>query len=482
MRNGQDYLAALDDGREVYVDGERVKDIASHSAFSGVAATVAGLYTFASDPSNGMQYQSPEIGKEASATLMVPTSKEELATRRGAITRWAEQTVGFMGRTPDHVGGFLAGFASHSEFFDRENGQFGENVSAFYRKVLAEDLYCSYVIIPPQLTPGAPNENDFPQAGVAEERDDGIVIRGAQMLGTSSAISDSVLVSCIKPLAPGEERYATNFVVPMDAPGLKLVCRRPYGAAVPSTFDYPLSSRFDETDALVIFDDVFVPWEQVFLYRDLEGLRDQWHATGAHVLGNTQAQLRLVVKLKFLVGLARHISQVNGIERIPAVQEKLADLASLASIIEGMTLAAESECHIDEAGVALPRSRFLYGAMGLQAELYPRVLALIRELAGAGVLQVPSSYKDFYGPAAADISRQFGTASVSAEERIKFFKLVWDAIGSEFASRHLQYEMFYAGAPFVAKGYAFRNYDFDESLALVDRVLEGYTLPTDDGM
>ena len=390
MRDGQQYLAGLRDGRNIHINGERVESVPDHPAFAGVTRSVAQLYDFAFDDANGMRRYTPEIDGDANAVFMIPRSREDLTERRQAITRWATQTAGFLGRSPDHVGGFLAGFASHGSFFDRPNGQFGGHVEAFYRTVLADDLFCSYVIIPPQLSPSEHVQGEFPQVGVAEERDDGIVVRGAQMLGTSSAISDYLLVSCIKPLGPGEENYAVTFVVPMGAPGLKLACRRPY-ATVSSTFDYPLSSRFDETDALVIFDDVFVPWEQVFLLRDREGLRDQWDATGSHLLGNSQAQIRFTVKLKFLVGLARRITQINGIERIPSVQERLADLASLAAVVEGMTIAAESECIIDERGLARPNPRFLYGAMGLQPELYPRALGLVRELSGAGVLQVPSS-------------------------------------------------------------------------------------------
>ena len=302
------------------------------------------------------------------------------------------------------------------------------------------------------------------------------------MLGTSAAISNYLLVSCIKPLGPGDEKYAVTFVVPLDAPGVKLSCRRPYAVGPASTFDYPLSTRYDETDALVMFDDVVIPWEHVFLLRDLEGIRDQWHATGAHVLGNAQAPIRLAVKMRFVAGLARRITQINGIERIPSVQEKLGDLASLAAIVEGMTVAAEAESAPDEHGLVRPSGRYLYGGMGLQAELYPRALGLLRELAGAGVLQVPSSFRDLtsdeIGP---DIRRYVRSPGSEAEDRIKLFKLAWDAVGSEFAGRHHQYEMFYAGAPFVAKGYAFRSYGYEEALDLVDTVLSGYDMPEEDG-
>ncbi len=478
MRSGEQYLSDLADTRSVYVDGAKVGDVAAHPAFSGVARTVAGLYDAAlGDPD--MTFSSKEAGGPANAVYMIPRSRADLETRRRAVTRWAERTLGFVGRSPDHVGGFLAGFASASHVFDRNGRNFGTNVRDFYARVLSEDKFVSYVIIPPQTARAGDAEQV--QVSVASEDDNGIVVRGAQILGTSSAVSDYLFVSCIRPLAPTESSLALSFVVPLGAKGLKLYCRRPYAVDQPSTFDYPLSTRFDESDAVVVFDDVFVPWSSVFVYRDVDATREQFFATPAHILGNTQAQIRLVTKLKFLIGLAHKIADANEITKVPSVQERLGELASLAGVVEGMTLAAEASSSTNSDGVEVPNPRFLYGAMGLQSELYPRVLSVLRELAGAGMLQVPSSYLDLTSPETrADVIRFAETAAMSGEERIKLFKLAWDAVGSEFAGRHHQYELFYAGAPFVARGYAYRNYGYGEAIALVEQFLSSYEPPVAD--
>ena len=152
--------------------------------------------------------------------------------------------------------------------------------------------------------------------GVLKETDGGYIVRGSQMLGTGTAVSDHLFVSCIKPLTPQDERYAVSFSIPVSTPGLKVYCRRPYATNQPSSFDYPLSTRFDETDALIVFDDVFVPWETTFAYRDVDQIRRQFFDTPAHVLGNSQAQIRLITKMKFILGVARRITQVNGIEKM----------------------------------------------------------------------------------------------------------------------------------------------------------------------
>ncbi|MEU5690859.1 4-hydroxyphenylacetate 3-hydroxylase N-terminal domain-containing protein [Actinosynnema sp. NPDC020468] len=470
MRSGSEYLAALKDDRRVFVDGRAVDGVADHPAFAPIARTIAGLY----DAAGGFGVVDPDTGETVNRLFVPPRSREDLTAFREAATTWARSTHGWVGRSPDHVGAFLSAFASHPEAF----GDYADNVVAYRRKVAAESLYVSYAIIPPQVsraTTASGWDGEFVQVGVVEERPDGIVVRGAQMLATGGAVADEILVSCIKPLTEEDADFAISFAIPVGAEGLRLLCRRPYAPAATSAFDYPLTSRFDETDALLVFDDVFVPWDRVFVYRDVAGLRRQFFDTGAHVLGNWQAQIRFSVKLQFLAGIARKVAAVNGVDRFPGVVEKLGELASLVSLVESAVLAAEYTAAPDERGLWRPGTRALYGAMGLQAELYPRVLAILRDLVGGGVLQVPSSVHDLTSPETrADLDRYVFSPGTPAQDRIKLFKLAWDASGSEFAGRHQQYELFYAGAPFVVKGYAFRNYGFEDVLAEVDGFLAGY--------
>ncbi|MET7989657.1 4-hydroxyphenylacetate 3-hydroxylase N-terminal domain-containing protein [Amycolatopsis sp. NPDC005232] len=474
MRTGSQYLSAIDDGRRVYLDGKRVGGVARHPAFAPIAKTVSELFDLAADPASGMTRPGPN-GEVVNRLFTAPRSREDLTAFREAATTWACHTHGWVGRSPDHVGAFLAAFASHPDVF----GDYAANVTAFQKRVVEEDLYLSYAIIPPQVsraTTASAWDGDLVQVGVAEERADGIVVRGAQMLATGGPVADEILVSCIKPLTPEDTDFALSFVLPVDTEGLKLYCRRPYAPAATSHYDYPLTTRFDETDALLVFDDVFVPWDRVFVYRDVAGVRNQFFETGAHVLGNWQAQIRFSVKLQFLAGLARKVAAVNGVDKFPGVVEKLGELASLVSLVESAVLAAEYTAEPDSAGLWRPGSRALYGAMGLQSELYPRVLAILRDLVGGGVLQVPSSVADMTSPETrADIDRYIYSPGTPAADRVKLFKLAWDAVGSEFAGRHHQYELFYAGAPFVVKGYSFRNYGFDGPLSEVDRFLAGYS-------
>ena len=481
MRAGKDYLASLGDARRVYMDGKLVGDVRKHPAFTGIISSISKMYDYSSDTKNGMQFDTSWGGK-GNKVFMIPRSREELRERHAAIYKWAMLSRGFVGRSPDHVGAFLAGFASNSKLFAREGRPFDRNVEAFYEKVVSEDLYVSYAIIPPQndrSKTAQGQENKYSQVGVLEEREGGIIVRGSQMLATGTAVSDYVFISCITPLKEGDEDYALSFFLPVDTKGLKMYLRRPYSVDKTSVFDYPMSTRFDESDSFLVFDDVFVPWENVFVYRDIKGLQAQFFQTYAHVLGNNQAQIRLSAKVKFLVGIARKVTATNGTDKIPSVVEKLGELASLSAIVEGMVEASEATSIHRESGVETPNPRFLYGAMGLQAELYPRVLHIMRDLVGAGVLQVPSSSLELTNPETRkDMDDYIRSPGVSSEDRIKLFKLAWDVIGSEFAGRHHQYEMFYAGAPFVAKNYSFRNFGYEEALKSVDDFLGEYGLDT----
>jgi len=477
VRSGMQYLESLKDNRNIYINGEKIRDVASHPAFTGIAGTFAKLYDLAADPVNEMTYET-EDGTIANKAFRIPRSREDLADRRQAIRKWAEASCGFAGRSPDHVAGFLAGFAGYSEVFGERAG----NVLDFYKKARDEDLFVTYVIIPPQIDRSKAaheQEEKHLPVGLVEERQEGIVVRGSQMLGTSSAVSNYLFVSCITPLKQGDEDYALSFVVPLDAPGLKLYPRPSYAMDKPSLFDYPLSAQFDESDSLLVFDDVLIPWEHVFVYRNIEATREQFYKTPAHVLGNNQAQIRLTTKLKFLIGIARKITAMGGTDKFPQVQERLGELASLAATVEGMLLASEYECTFDKYGNARPHGRYLYGIVGMQDRVYAGVISILRELVGGGVLQMPSSYREMIHPETRDDIRQYVRATgVTSEKRIQLYRLAWDAIGSEFSGRHQQYEMFYNGAPFVVRGHAYRNYGYEEPLELVERFLNSYNLPT----
>jgi 4-hydroxyphenylacetate 3-monooxygenase len=489
-RSGLDYINGLRDGRQIYLDGEVISDVTTHPAFTGVIRSIANTYDFNNDEANRAiaTYPSPTTGEPVNLSYLIPRSGEDLARRRVALRKSMERTFGLVGRGPEHVASFLAGWAGRADIFAKSGQRYADNIVAFYEHARDNDLFCTYAIVPPQIDRSKPahqQEDPHLYAGVKEEREDGIVITGAQMLATGAVVADYVILSYIQPLPEGDEDYAISVAVPLGAPGLRVLSRRSYAAGANSVFDYPLSKQFDETDSLVVFDDVFIPWKHVFAYRDRQLVADQWNKTPAHLLGNNQAQIRLATKLDFLTGMASKLTKMTRTYNAPAVKGALGELAAYTSLIHGQIYAQEQNAEIDEMGVAWPARAECFAVMVIQSELYPKMLHMVRDLAGGGLIQLPSSVEDFLNPKTrADLERYVQSPGVESAERVKLLKLVWDLVGSEFASRHQQYEMFYVGAPFVVKMRMFQVFDFDRGEDLVDRALAGYDMngfidPTD---
>jgi 4-hydroxyphenylacetate 3-monooxygenase len=476
LRIGSEYLKSLNDGRQVFLDGERVADVGKHRAFAEAARSVARLYDIAAAPENRelMTYASPKTGAPVLRAFQMPKSHADLRARRLFHERWAESTFGLMGRSPDHVAAFFTGYAAVSGVFAKAGQEYADRVVAFYEKMRDEHLYVSYAIVPPQIDRSKPAHKQSDPAlyaGVVKERDDGIVISGAQQLATGGPLSDWLHLSCIHPLQPGDENYANCLAVPINAPGLKLYPRRPFALRADNSFDYPLSSRFDESDAYVVFDNVFVPWEHVFIYRNIEISRDQWWKTTAHTLGNHQAQCRYVTKLRFLAGLAQRMNEMTGNVAAPPVQVMMGELASLVTIFESMLLAQEAVAPIRD-GVLWPSVTTLYSAMAMQSEFNGRMLEMVRELGGGTLINLPSSVADLESPLTApDMERYHRSAATGAKDRVALMRLLWDFLGTEFGSRHQQYEKFYGGASFLVKTNVYRNFDWKRAAALVEAAL-----------
>ncbi len=478
IKTGAQHLASLRDGRKVYIDGGLVRDVTTDPAFKNAIASVCGLYDAQHDPALGklLTWTPADGDGPANRMWQMPADYRELVSRREALERWSSLHAGFLGRSPDHVASCITGMAMAPEVFGDERGR---ALTDYYRFARDNDLYLTYVIINPQAnragSAGDQQTEDF-VAGIVDEDAEGITVRGAKMLSTAGIMANEVLVTTIQPLKEGEERYAVSFAVPMNVRGLKILSRKSYEAGADNVFDSPLSSRYDENDAVLYFDDVHVPWDRVFVANDVKRCMAQFHATPAHVYQNYQAQIRLMVKLRFLAGIAHRIAEINGTMGFPQVREMLGQISAEVGMVEG--LVAGMEAKGSQVGAYfIPDKHTLYTAQVLTQQLYPKFTTAIRELAGGGMIMQPSSARDFANPElAALIEKTQQSPAADAEDKVKFYRLAWDAVGSEFASRHLQYEMFYAGAAFVTKGHAFRCFDWERSKAMLDDFLAGYDL------
>ena len=481
VKTGAQHIASLRDGRSVYLDGALVADVTTHPAFRGAVQSAGMLYDHQAKPEN-IERMTFDCGggRRASRAWQMPRSRAELVARRQALSSWSAQSCGFIGRSPDHVASALIGQVMGIEVFEKHGPARAQALRDYVVEATRQDWFLTYVIINPQADRskawGEQAEADL-SARIVDEDASGITIRGGKMLGTSSIMANEVLVANLQPLKPGEEDLAFSCALPMNTKGIKVLSRKSYEAHAVSEWDNPLSSRFDENDAVLWFQDVKVPWERVFVHRDTDMCRAQFHDTWGHTMQNYQAQIRLTEKLRFLTGIARRVAETIGTVNMPPVRDALGKLAAQAAGVEAILHGMEAS-GAQQGEWFVPNKHMMYAAQVLTQELYPQIVSTIRDLAGGGMIMLPSSAADYGHPEMARIIRTTQQSPVSTpDERVKFMKLAWDAVGSEFASRHLQYEMFYAGAQFVTRGHSWRTYDWDRALRMVDGLLDSYAMP-----
>jgi 4-hydroxyphenylacetate 3-monooxygenase len=443
---GAEYLESLRDGREVWIDGERVADVTEHPAFRNAARSVARLYDALHDPANDM-LTTDRRGIRTHKFFAPAYSSEDLVDAREALAVWSRMSYGFMGRSPDYKASFMAGLGADPAWYE----QFSGSAEHWYRKYAEGALFLNHVLINPPIDRSKPiHEMEDVFVHVVEERDDGMVVSGAKMLATGSALTHATFVAqnSAAQLEPGKaEDYALVFIAPLDTPGQKLLSRRSYELTADSPFDHPLSSRFDENDAVIVFDNAFIPWENVLVYRDVAKATGFYAQSGFLNRYTLQAGTRLAVKLDFLTGLIARALETNGTDGFRGVQAELGELFGWRSLMWGITTALCPDTRQGPGESIVPNADMamlvrLFGSMAA-----PRFNEVAAQILGGSPLLVPSSVKDMRNEELRPlIDRFYRGASGSAEERVKLFKLIWDAMGSEFGARHEWYERNYGGS------------------------------------
>jgi 4-hydroxyphenylacetate 3-monooxygenase len=447
LLTGGGFLASLRDRREVWIDGERVADVTTHPAFRNAARSIARLYDAMHDPAHrDTLVASDRHGITTHRFFMPSYTSQDLLAAREAMALWARMSYGYMGRTPDYKASFMATLGADPEWY----APFGDSARHWYRRYAEQALFLNHVLInPPIDRDKAVHEVEDVFVHVVEERDDGMVVDGAKMLATGSALTHATFVaqnSAVQLEEGKAEDYALAFIVPMDAPGMKLICRTAYERPEHAPWDHPLSSRFDENDAVAVFDRVFVPWEDVLVYRDVRKASGFYAQSGFMPRYTLQSGTRLAIKLEFLCGLLARGLRANGTDQFRGVQARLGELIGWRNLIWSITSTLCHETQEGPGGSVVPALEYavLIRLFGTQA--FPKAREIFTELLGGAPLVVPSSNNDLrHAELRPLIDRFYRGSSGDAHDRIKLFKLIWDAVGSEFGSRHAWYEVNYSG-------------------------------------
>lgn len=433
----------------IWYRGEPVKDVTTHPALRGGAQTLARLYDLQWEHVDTCLFDSPSSGRKVARSFMLPRTQQELRSISAAMKVWEDYTHGMMGRVPDYLNRAMSGYAAGAPFLAEADARFGTNAVRYHEYLRENDLCLTHTLIPPQANravSSAKQADPYLAARVKEETDAGIVIRGCRMLATLP-ISDELMVFPSTLLKSLEEDapYAFGFSIPNDTPGLRFICRESvdYGR---THFDHPLGSRFEEMDAVVVFDDVFVPWENVFLYRDVARCNEAYARTGAVAHMTHQVVVKNIAKSEFMLGLAYALVDAIGAEVFQHIQEKLAELWVNLETMRAFLRAAETDAALDEWGVMRPAWNPLDAARNLFPRLYPRMVEIIQQIGASGLVAMPTE-SDVRGPLVEDIRRYYQSARAEAFDRIPLFRLAWDTSISAFGSRQVLYERFFFGDP-----------------------------------
>ncbi len=373
---------------------------------------------------------------------------DDLVKSRDAIAELQRTSYGWMGRTPDYKGSFLGTLGANSEFY----GEYKQNALNWYAKAQERLDYWNHAIVHPPIDRNkAIEEIRDVIIHVEKETDAGLIVSGAKVVATGSALTHYNFIAHYG-VPVKDKAFALVFTTPMDSKGVKLISRTSYelNAAVTGTpFDYPLSSRFDENDAILVFDKVLVPWENIFIYGDLEKANNFFPMSGFVPRFTMHGATRLTVKLEFIAGLFSKAVEATGTKDFRGVQTAAGEVIAWVNLFKGLTnsMVLNPMPWPGTDGYVLP-NMFSAAAYRVFAPMaYQRIKLLIERHVASGLIYLPGSALDLQSPEVRPYIDRFvrGSNGYTAIDRIKLLKLLWDAVGTEFGGRHELYETNYGG-------------------------------------
>ncbi|HJR80154.1 MAG TPA: amino acid adenylation domain-containing protein [Anaerolineales bacterium] len=486
---GAEYLESLRDRREVWIYGERVKDVTLHPAFRNQARMVARMYDALHHPDTKAQLTCrTDTGSGGTTHRFFKASHnvDEMVAARDAIAAWERIGFGWMGRSPGFMAAFTGMLGSNAEFFD----PYQANARRWYTETQEKVLFFNHALTTPPVDRRLPpDEVEDVHLHVVKETDGGLILSGAKNITTNSTLSNFSLVASDGVRFIKKKDFALICIVPMNAAGIKLICRPSYemtAGLLGTPFDYPLSSRFDENDATFIFDNVFVPWENVLAYGDLAKCNTYMQATGFYHRGGLQTCTRLAVKLDLIAGLVVKAVEATGTDEFRGVQVNVGEVLNWRHLMWALS-DAMARTVTPHNGEVVPNLDYMMAFRMMGSMAYPRIKEIVHNIVASGLIFQPSSSRDFQSPELRPyLDKYMSSSTGDSVERVKVMKMLWDAIGTEFAGRHELYERNNYGNHEVIRMHSLfegrDNGTVDElktfvQTCMADYDLEGWTAP-----
>ena len=488
---GAEYLESLKAGPEVYIYGKRVDVVTTHPAFRNTARMLARLYDALHDPARNAKILTPTDTGNGGAThayFKAPKSAEDLLQGRSAIAEWARLTYGWVGRAPDYKASFLATLGANADFYE----PYQENARRWYRFCQERTPFVNHAIIhPPVDRDRPPNEAADVCTHVEQETDAGLIISGAKVVATGSVLTNYTFVAHHGLTPVEDQKFAIVFMLPTNTPGAKFICRTSYemtATVMGSPFDYPLSSRLDENDAIFIMDKVLVPWENVFVYNDLDKANNFFPRTGFLPRFVVHGCTRLAVKLDFIAGLLLKAVEAAGTKDFRGVQANVGEVIAWRNLFWGLSDAMVRDPKPWIGDYVLPNMDPGSAYQIIATMAYSKVKYLIEQTVASGLIYLNSHSDDFKNPEIRPYLDKYlrGSNGVNAEERVKLMKLLWDCLATEFGGRHELYEINCGGSTEEIRRYALfgamasGNVDRFKGFAeecMAEYDLDGWTVP-----
>ncbi|WP_059105380.1 4-hydroxyphenylacetate 3-hydroxylase family protein [Shouchella shacheensis] len=429
----------------VWMEGERVSShVTEHPAFRAVLKQKAALYDMVHDPEYAKLLQSDD--GESNFSYELPTTRDHLGKRRKATQVWARENAGVLGRSPEYVNTLITVLAGAKDYFAQAGTEYGESIEAIYTRAKELDLTFTHTFVNPPISrkpfyPDGITEQAI-AAKIVEETKEGIVIDGARLLATQGGITDEVLV--LPTGAFQDSAYLYGFCIPSDTEGITFLSRPPFGKD--SAYDYPLSSSFEEGDAIVVFDHVLVPWERVFLYRNEALTEGALIETGGEAFILFQAANRQIAKTEWILGMAESIVDMLNIRQFQHVQGKVSEIIVALEAMRGFVYSAETQAEKNEYGFFVPKLAPMKACVCYYQSTYPRLVEILQLLGASGFIAAPSE-KDFDSPVGKLLERFLRAEHHTAKEKVALLRLARDFSMSEFGTRQTLYERYFFGDP-----------------------------------
>ena len=468
IRTGEEYRTSIRDGREVYIDGERVEDVTVHPSFRPIVDVRARIYDMAHEPATREVMTYEEDGERNAVGLKLPFERQDWEDKRRAVNAVMNDIGGVVTRVGDETVGEMWSLFDGRDVLNEINPQFSENIGRHIEEVTRNDTFHVSANTDPKGDRSKPPQEQDPDmmVHVVKETDAGIVIRGAKY-ETAAAYSNQAF---LKPTIAnwGDAKlsdYALGCIVRMGAPGIKHICRTGF-VGRGSAEDYPLTNRFDEVDTLVVLDDVLIPWEDVFFYRYTRAA--QYIRGTLHRYSAFPYVLRILYTADMLIGAAMWNARQTGLDKMQAVREKLADLICYREGINAHLTASIAAGQRSPGGLMMPHQSMLYAGRVFACSNLPQMMHITRELCGGQICVTPNQ-----AAFAADGTKHWLDKFYSlneqwqAEDRRKLLAFARDLLNSDYAGHRLTFVQFAQAPHFNHLAATYNAFDFSGPLEFV---------------